>query len=302
MEDFNFKKNVFLSFKKILFFILLIIVIISFYLFLLNRNTFKEDRVFSVEVGDSLRKISLNLKQNDLIKSRALFETFVIFYGGEKKILPGDYLLESNLNSYQIAQRIALGKKNLSPIKITIPEGFDIYEISEVFSLKLSSFNKDRFLIEASKKEGYLFPDTYFFFRRDDENVAMKAMLENYEKKISPLREEMKSLNKSEEDIITMASIIEKEASGRDDRELISGILWKRLEINMPLQVDAALITYREKGLPQKPIANPGLLAIKAAMYPTYSDYLFYIHGKDGNTYFAKTYDEHKKNINKYLR
>ena len=99
-----------------------------------------------------------------------------------------------------------------------------------------------------------------------------------------------------------MASIIERESKGDVDRRVISGILWKRIKIGMPLQVDAAPDTYKTKGLPKSPIGNPGILAIQAAIHPTRSPYLYYLHDKNGNIYYAKTFLEHKQNIARYLK
>ena len=127
-------------------------------------------------------------------------------------------------------------------------------------------------------------------------------MTNNFEKKIKSLKDEISFIGKSEKEIIIMASIIEREAKGDMDRGFISGILWHRLYIDMPLQVDAMQESYKTKGLPDSPIANPGLAAIRAAMYPEESPYLFYLHGKDGQIYYAKNFKEHRKNIIKYLK
>ena len=124
----------------------------------------------------------------------------------------------------------------------------------------------------------------------------------NYERKILPLRSKIISIGKTENEIITMASLIEEESKGDIDRKLISGILWKRLSIGMPLQVDAEPSTYKTKGLPKYPISNPGIKSIEAAIYPEISNYLYYLHDKEGNIHFAKTFVEHKINKLKYLK
>ena len=116
------------------------------------------------------------------------------------------------------------------------------------------------------------------------------------------LKPEIISSLKTEADIIKMASLIEGEAKGDADRGLISGILWKRIKIGMPLQVDSALETYKTKGLPKSPIDNPGLAAIKAAILPQSSSYLYYLHDKNGNVHYAKSYVEHEQNVLKYLK
>jgi len=273
------------------------------FLFLIKApKDFQAGIIVNIPEGTNLQKISHDLKDSNLIRSRVIFEAFVISYGGEKRILPGDYLFEKKLSVEEVAQRISTGKRNLAPIKLTIPEGYNIDEIIEIASVKITNFNKENFLTLAKDKEGYLFPDTYFFFTTDDEQDVFDIMTSNYEKKVSPLRADMLSLGKTEKEIIIMASIIEREAIGDIDRGFISGILWNRLKIGMALQVDSAVETYKTKGLPEVPISNPGIEAIYASMYPQSSAYLFYLHGKDGKIYYAKTFDEHRQNKLKYLK
>ena len=168
--------------------------------------------------------------------------------------------------------------------------------------MKLTQFNSEIFLLLAKDKEGYLFPDTYFFLSGDDENDVVLSMSNTYEKKVAPLREEISASGKTEKEIITMASIIEGEAKGDIDREYISGILWKRIKRGMPLQVDVAPVTYKQKGLPENPISSPSLKSIKAAIHPKSSPYLYYLHDKNGGVHYATTYEGHKANINKYLK
>lgn len=289
--------------KMIMFFIAFLFLLLVCMFFLLSApSDFPEGLVYNIEEGSNLREVSLELKNEKLIRSRVMFEAFVIMYGGEKHIIPGDYLFDRKSTVFEVARRISLGKKNLSSLKITIPEGFNNSEIKDTFSSKLSKFNPELFIEKAKDKEGYLFPDTYFFLTTDTEDEVIKVMNDNFNKKIEKLSSKIASFGKSKEDIIIMASIVEKEAKGDADREYIAGILWKRLDINMPLQVDAAPITYKEKGLPRSPISNPGLEAIVATLNPKSSPYLYYLHDKDGNIYYAKNFEEHKANKLKYLK
>ena len=107
---------------------------------------------------------------------------------------------------------------------------------------------------------------------------------------------------KNENDVLTLASILEGEAKTKEDMEIISGILLARFSIGMPLQVDVDMDTYKVKGLPFMPLNNPGLVAINAALHPISSEYLYYLTGKDGKMYYSKTFEEHKRNIKKYLK
>lgn len=278
-----------------------ILILFNFLFFSAPRN-FPAGQIINIEQGASLRHISKDLKTNHIIRSRIAFEAFVIIYGGEKHLVPGDYLFENKLPVFEVANRISKGKYHLAPVKITIPEGFDNIQIAETFALKLTNFNKNNFLVEAKSKEGYLFPDTYFFFTMANEQDALESMSENFEKKIASVQSEIISSGKTEKEIIIMASLIEREAKGDADRSIISGILWNRISKKMPLQVDAVPATYKTKGLPENPICNPGLEAIKASIHPENSLYLYYLHDKDGIIHYARNFEEHKRNKLKYLK
>lgn len=304
-EILNTQKNILKSksYVKLLFCVILFVLFFLFtfnFFFLKAPKNFPTESIQEIKTGSSLRSISLHFKNLNLIKSRAAFETFVILYGDEKHILPGSYFFEKKLKANQLAKRIADGDKQLSPLKITIPEGYDITQMATTFSKKLPNFNSENFLNNA--KQGYLFPDTYFFSIEDNEDDVLDYMNKNFEKKFKDIRQEILKQGKNEKEILIMASILEREARGDIDREYVSGILWKRLSIGMALQVDAAPITYKERGLPKSPISNPGLEAIHASLYPKVTPYLYYLHDKEGMIHYARSFAEHKANIAKYLR
>lgn len=257
---------------------------------------------FKVGHGDSLRTVSLKLKNEHVIRSRLVFEALVILFDGEKHLIEADYYFENKLPVYEVARRVSKGERHMAPVVVTIPEGFDTNQIADTFASKLVNFNKSKFLLETKSLEGYLFPDTYFFLTTDTETDVINSMNENFEKRIASIRPEIALSHKTEREIITMASLIEREAQGDADRRFISGILWKRMDRGMPLQVDASSETYKTTGLPKNPIGNPGLLAIKAAIYPKNSPYLYYLHDRDGNIHYAKSFFEHQTNIKKYLK
>ncbi|MDQ5954376.1 MAG: hypothetical protein QG583_304 [Patescibacteria group bacterium] len=291
------------SYAKLLFYVILLVFCFLFvfnFFFLKAPKDFPKESIQEIKTGSSLRSVSLHFKNLNLIKSRVTFETFVILYGDEKHILPGSYFFEKKLKVNQLAKRIADGDKQLAPLKITIPEGYDITQMATTFSKKLPHFNSENFLNKA--KQGYLFPDTYFFSIEDSEDDVLDYMNKNFEKKFKDIREEIIKQGKNEKEILIMASILEREARGDMDREYVSGILWKRLSIGMALQVDAAPITYKERGLPNSPISNPGLEAIHASLYPKTTTYLYYLHDKEGMIHYARSFAEHKANIAKYLR
>ncbi len=176
-------------------------------------------------------------------------------------------------------------------ISIIVPEGHNSGQIAGRLK-RFRNFDADEFLKIAKNEEGYLFPDTYFLSGNETEEEIIKIMKENFYKKAGEM----------DYGALTMASLIEREAADYDDRRLISGVLWKRLEVGMPLQVDAEPDTYLYKGLPPIPICNPGLDAIDAARNPLESPYWYYLSDKNGVTYFAETFEEHKLNKEKYLR
>ena len=296
---FNIEKN-----KKVVFYAVCVIVFFVFFhlLFLSAPVDFPVGTVIKIEQGSSLRSVSWKLKDEHIIRSRLAFEAFVIIFGEEKHIIFSDYYFKNKLPVYEIARRIAKGEHHLALIAVTIPEGFNTAKIANTFASKLSNFNKDKFILEAKGLEGYLFPDTYFFFATADETDVLEFMNKNFNKKIKPFQTLIIKANKKEKDIIIMASLIEGEAKGELDRGFISGILWKRLALNMPLQVDVAPETYKIKGLPKSPIGNPGLEALKAALYPQNSSYFYYLHDKNGNIYYARTFEEHRQNVLKYLK
>lgn len=273
-----------------------------YFFFLSAPRNFQIPTTVRIDTGMSLRGASLRLKNEHIIRSRVAFESFVIIFGGEKHIVSADYLFDKRLPVWEVAFRIVGGLHHTAPVSVTIPEGFDVSQIADVFDLKLKNFDKIQFLLTAKDMEGYLFPDTYFFLTDANEKNVLKSMNDNFEKKIAPLNKDIVSSGKNKKDIIIMASVIEKESKGDIDRGIISGILWKRIKIGMPLQVDAAPETYQTRGLPKYPICNPGILAITAALHPQSSAYLYYLHDKNGGIHYAKTFAEHVQNKFKYLK
>jgi UPF0755 protein len=298
----SFNRSSFIRGITISVFVIVVFFTASYFLFFSAPSDFPDQTIINIEKGSTLRSISEDLKLKNIIRSKVLFEAFVIVYGDENHIAEGDYLLERKLPVFEVARRISRRDRRLAPVKITIPEGFDANQIANAFSSKLKNFNTEGFLLEAKNKEGYLFPDTYFFSTTDDEKDVLKYMSDNFNKKVQSLLKSITSSGKNQNEIIIMASLIEREAKGDNDRGIISGILWNRISKKMPLQVDAAPETYKTRGLPQSPICNPGLEAIKASLNPVSSTYFYYLHDKEGLIHYARSFTEHKQNISKYLR
>lgn len=280
--------------------IFIIVILITFYF--LSAPFKNRDVLIHISPGESLSTISSELINNEAIRSNFTLKIFVKLLGMKKGIISGDYLIKKNSPVWIVAWQISRGHHNIEPIKVTLKEGITKNNMAKILDDKIPNFNTDLFLNDSRSKEGYLFPDTYFFYSLSSTDEIITDITSNFQKRINSIDKEMKSVNHSLSDIITMASILEKEAGGKNDIAIISGILWKRIQLGMPLQVDAAPNTYKEVGLPENPISNPGLLAIKAAIHPQESGYLFYLHDNDGNVHYAVNFNEHRSNIAKYLK
>lgn len=255
-----------------------------------------------ISSNQTLDSISKDLEDRSVIRSAFVLKSLVTVLNFDRKIASGDYLFESKSSVLRVAWQVAQSRHNVKPIKITFKEGMTNEEIANLLASKLSLFRKDLFLSHPKSKQGYLFPDTYFFFSMATTDEIVSEFSNNFNNRIKSLDNKIKNQNRSLSDIVIMASILEREARGKEDAPIISGILWKRIAIGMPLQVDVERSTYSIKGLPVEPINNPGLISIEAALEPTDSAYLYYLHDKNGIVHFAKSYEEHRKNINNYLK
>lgn len=294
-------------------------------LFLVPPSSFPVGKTVVIPEGATVRQIAETFGNRDIIKSPVLFEAMVKALGDENKVIAGEYFFGQKLALYEVINRVTGGNYGLDPIKVRIPEGATIEEIAELLDQRLPDIDADRFITMAAGLEGYLFPDTYYWLPIVKEDQVIREMSQNFQKKLEPLLVEIEKTEKDLHEIVTMASLIEGEASNNNyERKVIAGILWKRIEIDMPLQVDAVFKyivgrgglnitkadlkvdspynTYKNKGLPPGPINNPGLNSIVAAINPNPSPYLFYLHDKHGNIHYASNYKQHSTNARIHLR
>jgi len=317
----------FLHYRKIItnFLFACILVSLVFYLSLWRApSDFPVHSIVRVESGESLQVTTQKFTALRMIRSPFIFRSLVILLGGEKKVTAGDYLLTIKESPLTLAWRIIEGRLGMEPVKVTVPEGLNVSEISGILSKNLISFDVKTFEALAKEKEGYLFPDTYFFPPTAKPEDVMSRMQENFIEKIKSIQQDIELFGKSEKDVVTMASILEGEARDTESRRIVAGILWRRMSIGMPLQVDATFkyingknsfnLTYADlkiespyntyvvKGLPPTPINNPGINALLAAVTPIKTDYLYFLTGDDGKMYYAKTFEAHKINKAKYLK
>lgn len=283
--------------------------------------SFPSKSIITVSEGSGLYTLSVNLEEDKVIRSPFWFRVFAIVLGGERNMKAGQYYLSRPLNSFTIAWRIFHGNYNVETVKITIPEGFTVKKISNLFDERFTFFDHQAF--EKFAPEGYLFPDTYFVQVTATASSTIKMLNDNFLRKIDSIKSEINGSKRNLREIITMASILEGEARGFEDMAIVSGILWKRLDNDIALQVDASFIyvngkttdeitsddlkikspynTYLYRGLPPTPISNPGLESIKAAINSTKTSYLYFLTGDDGKMYYSATFDEHVEKKRKHL-
>lgn len=308
----------------ILILILIFLVFLSIFyiwqgIYLPKNSKLTEEKLFLVEKGQNLFQVAENMEKEGLVKNKFFFDFYVFIKRAQANLQAGEYLLSPSANVPKIAEKIISG--DVAKIIITIPEGFTVKQIEERLGFKLP----------GEDLEGFLFPDTYQFPPGVSGEEVVKKMRENFDKKLTAdLREEIKNptvptqQGKTIFEIVTMASLLEKEVKTKEEKELASGILWKRLENKIPLQVDSTITyitgektagvskkdtqidspynTYKYRGLPLGPICNPGLESILAAVYPEDSQYWYYLSSPDGKTYFSKTLEEHNIKKAKYLK
>jgi len=296
------KRHSFLRSHKFLYivFALCFIIIGSYYIFSAPLDS--KTTTIHVSKGQSLGSITEDLEARSIIRQSSAVKALVILFKSGKEISRGDYKFEKGSSAWKVALMLARSDHNVDPIRITFKEGITNNEMADILAEKLTLFRRDIFLSSKDSKQGYLFPDTYFFFSMTSSEEILDEITENFKMRIKLFEKDILSSGYSLDEIITMASIIEREANGDEDASVIAGILWKRLEKGMLLQVDVAPSTYDVSGLPDNPIANPGLRAIKAAINPKDSPYLFYLHDKTGRVHYAEDFSEHRSNIARYLR
>ena len=274
-------------------------------------SRFSQGEPFFIDRGQSLFQIAEDLEKEGLIKNKFFFDLYVFIKGAQRKLQAGEYFLSPSESIARIAGKIISG--DIAKVVVTIPEGFTVKQIEEKLNLKLPGENL----------EGFLFPDTYYLPVDVTPEKVVEIMTTNFDKKMAPFKEEIEGQGKTIFEIVIMASLLEKEVKTFEDKELVSGILWKRLKNNIPLQVDATISyitgkqttrisreetqidspynTYKYLGLPIGPICNPGIDSIKAAIYPKNSQYWYYLSTSEGKTIFSETLEEHNLAKAKYL-
>lgn len=318
--------------KLIIVFIIIIIFISGFFLYFqegvlpVNRKN-PTSKIFVIQKGERVSQIAKNLERDELIRNKIVFYLVVKRLGIENTLQAGDFRLSSSMNVYEIARSLTKGTLD---IWITIVEGLRKEEIAHLFSTELG-FPESEFL--KSAREGFLFPDTYLIPKEATIEAVIKILNDNFNKKYTQeLRNQAIKKNLSDDQIITIASLVEREAKFDNDRKLVAAIIYKRFKNDWPLQIDATIQyalgyqpiektwwrkalsaddlqmespynTYKNPGLPPAPIGNPGLASIKAVISADESTpYWYYLSDKAGVMHYATTIEEHNENVAKYLR
>lgn len=272
-----------------------------------------------IDDGLTVRDVTDTLRESGVVRS-SLYLYFVIMTKyGNMPVQAGTYRFSEPQTSREIAHDIVYGE-NLSPlIRITLPEGFRARDILLYLPPLFENDVTDVF----TSHEGYLFPDTYFISRTMSSTDLLELLRTTHNKKLSPYSDAIAASGLTQDEVIILASIIEREAKDDESKRIVSGILQNRLSRNMPLQVDASFDyllgktsselteddlaidspynTYSHRGLPPTPISNPGLSSIDAVLNPAQTPFLYYLTADDGTFYYAKTFEEHKRNKQRYL-
>lgn len=278
----------------------------------------------SVPSGATLTQTAQNLKDRNIISSTFLFKLFVRTAGAQRHVIAGEYFFPAKQNVIAVALRLGAGDFEVEPARVRVAEGATVEDIGALLAKSIPGFNVAEFTRKARGKEGYLFPDTYFFMPGQDIDAILGAFANNFTTHIAGIQKQIDSFGHPLSEVIVMASLLEREAPSTYDRRVISGILWKRIKLGMPLQVDAVFPyiigknsfdltredlkidspynTYVNKGLPPGAIANPGLDAIVAAVTPIQTDYIYYLSDLDGVMHYSATYAQHLAAKEKYLR
>ncbi len=294
------------------------------------KHRIKSTVEIEVPEGMSFNQVARLLDNQGILKSRRLFVFWGRLLGLQYSVKSGIYRFEGAISDYSVLKKLTRGDVEL--VRVTIPEGFNLWQIAKRLQ-DLEITESEEFLkaakditllnelkIDAPSAEGYLFPDTYLFPKHCPAQRVIKEMVRNLRAHITEeMRSRAQSLGLTEKQLLTLASLIEKEAEVDEERPLISAVFHNRLKRGMPLESDPTTVygiypppvritrkdlkrpspynTYLIKGLPPGPIASPGLKSIKAALYPAKVPYLFFVATGDGRHHFSVTNHEHQRAI-----
>jgi UPF0755 protein len=292
-------------------------------------------QIVIIPEGSSYQQAATLLKREHLIRSRIAFIVLGKLKAADRKIHPGEYELNASMSAEEILTKLLAGRVVMHPI--TIPEGFTMAQIGQLLG-QLDITDTAEFLrwsrdpefieslsIQAASVEGYLFPETYHFARGTKAKEVIRTMVDGVQRLWTvDWQEQAKRLNLSLHEVLTLASVIEKETGVQEERELIAAVFHNRLRRKIPLQSDPTVIygltafdgnlrkrdlsdsspynTYRVQGLPPGPIASPGAHSIRAALFPSRASYLYFVSRNDGTHYFSSSLAEHNRAVERFQK
>ena len=314
-----------------------LIIVIGLFAFSSEEVPQEPHRVkFKVKEGMDAKEIARRLEKEGIIESGFKFRMLAKWEGYEDKLKIGSYNLSTGMKNEEVLEKLVAGQPET--VKVTIPEGFGVKDIAKRLA-ENGLADREEFLNKAEKFvpydyvekhkeafyycEGFLFPDTYEFESDVEIDEILKTMAENFDYRLDKkMRERAKEKKLSIYDLITLASLVEKEVRFAEDRSIVAQVFLKRLKLGMPLQTDASLQylmdtpkedvsiedtkvdspynTYQHTGLTPGPIANPGLASIEAVLNPADTDYLYFVADRTGHNHYSDNYEEHMKLVNQY--
>jgi len=292
-----------------------------------------EKVMITIPPGQSLKTTTERLYKNKIIKNTFKFNILARIKGYDKQLKAGEYALSATLSPIEILEKLVKGEVEL--YKLTVPEGYNIYQIADLVDeagfVQGSSFIKAatdaalarKYGINAETFEGYLFPETYYFPKKVSSETILSTMVRRFWKVFSPAWiERADQLGFSIHQIVTLASIIEKETGDPSERSVISSVFHNRLKMNMRLESDPTVIyglknfdgnltrahletptpynTYKINGLPVGPIANPGIKSLEAALYPADTKFIYFVSKKNKTHQFSTNLQDHNQAVRKY--
>ncbi len=308
---------------------------------MLSNTIHVEPVEFTVEEGDSLYRVSEGLKEEGVIRSALWFRRKGQEEGIDRLIKPGSLVIEPGSSIQDVFAQLTVDRQQREQVRVTFPEGFTLYQMAnrleeqEIVSAEDFLEAVEAYYQETSYDfddaqlyyplEGYLFPDTYFFEVDTTADEIVRVMARKMEEVLTPeWRQRGEEIGLSVHEVLTLASLVEKEAFGDFERPTIAGVVYNRMEIDMLLQFCSSVIygldegkelanrllyrdleemhpfnTYQYKGLPPGPIANPGRSSIEATLYPEDNEYLYFVVG-DGGHNFSQEYRDHLNNVEAY--
>lgn len=303
----------------------LIALTLSLYVTFVNAPAdYEVPTTFTIEPGTSVREVANVLSQQNIVRSETFLYLVLVTFHDPTSIKASTYVLDERLSTMAIAQKLVIGDFGNDLVRLTHIEGERAEHLAETADAILLDFDRASFLAQAIPKEGRLFPNTYFVPETYSATELLALFEKSFNEAIAPYQTQIAESPLTLEQILVLASIIEREANTSESMRLVASVLLNRLEIGMPLQADASIEyildkplseltpedlkidspynTYVNPGLPPTPIGSPGLDSIDAVLNPTPSDYFYYITDDSGTFHFSETYQEHLVNIERYLR